>query len=300
MNKKSFSRIFTIAGCAVLAVAAAMMTTGCTTDNPEVTITYTFQGRDYAVDYRLSRKTAPKTVQHFIELADAEYYNGMCIHHYDSANLYSGGFYYDKDAEDKLEEADYLTKVKELESQGKTFSQSVFHEEGGERIPLYTVYGEFADNGVVVDGTSYTKTQGALIMTYTSKGSDTTRVTTLRNDNGKQNGGDAYQANSLYKYNSATSLFYTFTGSGTGYADQTSECVFGMAKNFSEQLEGTNGLLTAIQAYADGLTTDFTETVTWDINTYDYFESIRRGGLTAEYQVPVEPIIIKSVKVTKY
>ena len=80
----SLASVLTIGGCAL------GMFAGCTTQHPEVTITYSFNNKDYAVRFVLSRNDAPKTVQHFLELADAGYYDGLCIHNYERDMLYSG------------------------------------------------------------------------------------------------------------------------------------------------------------------------------------------------------------------
>ncbi len=282
-----------LAAAALLAVCSSAALTGCTTDRPEITITYTFNGKDYEVDYTLSRKTAPKTVQHFIELADAKYFDGLCVHDYTSSGLYTGGYTY---SNGELTEKDYYSAVKDL-----SLTQSVFFSEEN-RTPLYSVYGEFEKNGVeLVSGSKYTHSAGALVMYYTSKGDDNTRVTTLRNDDGKKNDGEAYQENCLYQYNSATSLFYTYTGSSSSTLDEQ-YCVFGMASDYENQMSGENGLLTAISAYIEGLNDEegFTEEVRVTLNGYDPIPQVRESKIPATYQVPVEPIVVKSVVVNRY
>lgn len=293
MKKKSIRRILSVVSAAVLTVGAAAMFTGCTTDNPEITITYTFNGKDYKVDYKLSRKSAPKTVQHFIELADAGYYEGLCIHDYSESALYAGGYTYENGS---LKEKNYFETVKSFD-----LTPSVFLMDEN-RTPLYTVYGEFSENGVNVTGSKLTHQAGALVMYYTEKGKDNTLVTTLRNDKGANNDGNAYQENSQYKYNSATSLFYTYTGSSSSALDKT-YCVFGVASDYAGQMTGTDGLLTAIGEYIEDLPegAEFTEEHTEaNINQYDPFSSVRDGKIPQTFSVPVQPIVIKSVKVNKY
>ena len=287
-SKKLIRRAVCLASAAVLSVSAVAMFAGCTTDRPEITITYTFNGKDYAVDYTLSRKSAPQTVQHFIELADAGYYNGLCIHNYSSAYLYSGGYTYENG---ELVEKQYFSSVADLD-----LTQSVFNVSDEDNpVPLNTVYGEFKANGVTVSGSRYTHTAGALVMYYADKGNDGTRVATIRSSDGEM------QYNCEYKYNSATSLFYTFTGTQNTDRDAT-YCVFGMASDYENQMTGDDGLLTAIEDYTSGLGEDqaFTEEVTMRINTDDPFDSVRNAKLSETFEVPVEPIVIKSVVVNTY
>ena len=90
MKKNLLRRVFAVGTTALVAVGSVAMFAGCTTsNNPEVTITYTFNGEDYEVDYILSRIDAPRTVQHFIELADAGFYDGLVVHDYRSNALYT-------------------------------------------------------------------------------------------------------------------------------------------------------------------------------------------------------------------
>ena len=289
----SLASILTVGGCAL------GMFAGCTTQHPEVTITYSFNGKDYAVRYVLSRNDAPKTVQHFLELADAGYYDGMCIHDYQSDALFSGGYFL-KDGE--LEEVDYFTKVKELEtSKNVKFTQSVWTADGN-KTPLYTVYGEFNANGVENQYARENRhSKGALVMYYTSKGNYNGDVLVERADGGSNNDGNATQK-VRYSTNSATSLFYTYTGSSNTTLDR-SYCVFGKAKTNDYEDKIEKGLLAAIAEYEADLDEDksFTEEATWKLNKYEPFEDVAKGDEEDTFNTPVDkPIIIKSVKVNKY
>ena len=300
MKKKFLYRIAAVGASALLMLGSSVMLAGCKTSNdPEVTITYTFNGKDYTVNYTLSRVDAPKTVQHFIELADAGFYDGLVVHDYQNDTICSGGYRMDEAGE--LVEVDYLTEVKRLEEEKKiSFTQSVWEDEARTK-PVYSVYGEFVKNGVENEnGKKNVHSEGALVMYYTDKGTGNEQVWVERADGGAGNDGNRYQQLS-YSYNSITSLFYTFTGSSRSSADEK-YCVIGKATNYKEAM--TNGLLAAIAEYEKTLDEEetFTETVEgYTLNKYDYFSSVRAAGMTADYKVPTSMrIVIKSVVVTKY
>lgn len=292
---KKLHRILSIASAAVLSAAAVAMFTACDSAEPEIVITYNFLGEDYEVEYTLSRKGAPQTVQHFIELADAGYYDGTCIHHYvDDAFLYGGAYVWDEETE-SIVEKDYYSEVKNL-----NLTQTVYTlgENGKRGDPLYTVRGEFEANGVEGNTKTLSHTQGALAMFYTGKGNSSVRVGSIRSD-----GGD-YQEGDYYKYNCATSMFYTFTGAGTRTELDKYYTVFGRTSNFSQMQE----LLDAIQEYIDTLSSPdaFTDSGRYYINEHDPYDAVTGSttfsgeNISSTYDVPVEPIIVKSVEVTKY
>ena len=306
--KRLLRRVAGISTAAVIAVGGSALLAGCSTNNPEVTITYEFNGETYEVDYKLSRLDAPQTVTHFIELADAGFYNDTCVHDYDGAFLQMGGY---RMEEGELSAIDYFTEVKKLESEkGVTFTQSVW-KRGDTDSPLYTVYGEFDKNGnYPAKSREFTHSAGALVMTYTDKGNFKKTVTTLRNDGGKGNNNDKYDNDMDYMYNSATSLFYTYTGE-TSSSRAQDHCVFGMATDYEGQFRP---LIDAINEYVSDRTPEgedseysFTaERIMQRINELEQgddpdFEELRRGDVEATYNVPLEaPIYIRSVKVTKY
>ncbi len=305
---KKSHRIMTIAAAAIFSVASLAAFTGCETSEPEISIYYEFNGEEYRVDYVLSRKGAPQTVRHFIELAETGYYSDTIIHNYDSDGtfLYGGGYTWNSEAGDfdaRLVEKDYWTTLREYEEANDyTYTQSVYDLDGN---PLYTVYGEFSDNGCEDNSRkfnhSYTLSPGALVMYYTEKGTDTTRVSVQRSDGGSNNSGSALQTGNYYKYNSATSMFYTWTGTGSRSDLDETYCVFGHAKDFSQ----IQALLDAITQYTtdnlSGEEESFTEEVTvTNVNQYDPIEVVRESRIPATYNVPVEPIYIRSVEVTKY
>lgn len=306
--KRILRRVAGISTAAVIAVGAGALLAGCSSNNPEVTITYEFNGQTYEVEYKLSRLDAPKTVTHFIELADADFYNDTCVHDYDGVFFQMGGY---RIEEGELSAIDYFTEVKELESKKEiTFTQSVW-KRGNTDSPLYTVYGEFDKNGnYPAKSREFSHGKGALVMTYTDKGNFKQTVTTLRNDGGKGNNNDKYDNDKDYMYNSATSLFYTYTGE-TSTSRAQDHSVFGMAIDYEGQFQP---LVDAINEYVSDRTDDegesdysfTTERTIQRINENEQgddpdFEELRRGDVEATYKVPLEtPIYIRSVKVTKY
>lgn len=312
--KKNFRRMLTVAAAAVFAVIPTVMFSGCETNNPEVVITYEFNGTKYEVEYILSRKGAPQTVRHFIELADAGYYNDTVVHDYVSSGsfLYCGGYTWDETADElekNLVEIDYWSWVKAYEEQNDyEFTQSVWAyntETEAYDIPQYTVYGEFSENGCNNNSKTYTHNgtlyPGTLVMYYTKNGNDSSRVAVTRSDDGSNNEGESRQEGNLYQYNCATSLFYTWTGSGTRPDLDALYSVFGYTKDYDRMEE----LLDAISDYEEdnysGSDESFTETVTIsNVNQYETISSVREAKIPADYNVPVTPIYIRSVKVTKY
>ena len=289
---KKISRLLAIAGAAVMSAATVFAFAGCDTSYPEVSITYKFRNKEYTVEYTLTRDGAPQTVQHFLELADAGYYDGTVIHDYANSGtlLYGGGYTLDEYGE--LVEKDYWTEVKRLEeTKGITFTQSVFYE--GTEEGLYTVRGEFSSNGVEKNNKSYRQnTRGTLVMYYMDKGEDSTRVSTVRN-NGE------IQDSDYYRLNCATSLFYTVTSTSSSTVHSDNDyCAFGVTKDFSKLQE----LLDAIDEFIDTLDENNPFTIDQDVilNQHDPFEAVVNGRVPATYSVPTEPITIVSVKVNKY
>ena len=320
MKKNLFRRVISITSAAVLCTGACALFAGCSSNHPEVTITYVFDNQEYAVDYRLSRIDAPKTVTHFLELAEAGFYDNTCVHDYTGSYFYMGGYRFNGQDDENvstdyftLDPIDYFTEVKKIEAgEGEkkiTFTQSVWKDSEATQ-PLYTVYGEFPANG---NDTQYNRElshkAGALVMYYTDKGDFNRNVTTLRNDGGKNNGGNKYDTKN-YRYNSATSLFYTFTGE-SGADRMQNYAVFGEAIKYNDQfLPLVNAISKFISDRSGEGNDEYSFTTTQSIKNVNEFEqpgdadfeSLRYGKIDAEYQTPMgdSAITIRSVKVKKY
>lgn len=305
MKKKIVRRIAAAFTAAIIGAGAICMFAACTSDHPEVTITYSFNGQSYAVGYELSRGDAPETVQHFIELADAGFYDGTVIHNYDTNFLYGGGYTIE---EGMLREKDYFTFVKNYETEHNyKFTQSVFKTD--KTTPLYTVVGEFSKAGRGPERKTLSHSKGALVMYYNTFKNFTYDVSVERADGGSGNDGEKMDTKS-YLYNNATSLFYTFLGQ-SNYEREQLYTVFGKTKDFDGQM---TPLLDAINTYSEGLGEDkqfATPYASFPEKLYLFslvqpgdsaFEALRRNAVEAEdYNTPLDmPIVITSVKVDKY
>ena len=156
--------------CAALAgvsvFASAMMFSACTTSHPKVEMKIAFHGETYTLEYKLYRKRAPSTVQHFLELVEHGYYDGLCVHDYNSSSekLYTGGYTYDANqtADGGLVEKNYFDIVKDW-----NMTQTVW--DINDKDPVYTLYGEFSDNGFSVENGALKQSYGSLTMYYTPK-----------------------------------------------------------------------------------------------------------------------------------
>ncbi|MBQ8885980.1 MAG: peptidylprolyl isomerase [Clostridia bacterium] len=278
----------TLASASVFAVATSFV--GCNTSNPEVEMKISFNGSSYVLDYKLYRKIAPATVQHFIELADAKFYNGVCVHDYTSSKLYTGGYKVNEALQEqgKIEEINYFEQVKDVK-----LTQTVW-QDPEKKNALDTVYGEFENNNFHVSSGALKQTYGSLTMFYTPKSGDRTEIYAKRSDG---NGVDRKE----YTYNSATSLFFIYTS--TSQSNSDSYCTFATLKGKSKTK--LDALLAAISDYiedefesSDDSTAEFAPS--YEITTDAGDKYVGEDGYTANYKIPVEPIVIEYVKVTKY
>lgn len=280
-------KMFKKAACMMLAlvstIASVGMFTACETKNPEVKMQIEFDGENYTLEYKLYRELAPATVKHFLMLAENGYFNGVCVHDFDKAGskMYTGAYTYDADAESGgLVYKNYYDIVATYED----FNHTVWMDKD-KTTPIYTLKGEFSENSFAVKSGSLLKQSfGSLTMQYSVKDFDEVeKVAVLRGD-GK--GVD----NKNYEYNSAKSMFSIYTS--TSEAADSKHCTF--ATLMGKSVNVLKDLLAAIDAQEGDFVKDYTVDVDRDDALVAEFEN------TAEYSVPVTPIIIKSVKVTKY
>ncbi len=94
--------LITAALAAVVGVSASATACSIETKRPRARITFELVTGDtteeYVLDYDLYRNLYPNTVNHFIELAKAGYYDNTVIHDYETGEWYTGMYSYDKDA----------------------------------------------------------------------------------------------------------------------------------------------------------------------------------------------------------
>ena len=297
--KKFLKKAISATLATVSIVGGAFAFTSCTTNNPEVQMRISFNGTTYTLEYKLYRKLAPNTVNHFLALVENGYYNEMdgqniCIHDYTSSKWYTGAYSYDAGSEENggLSYRDYFSIVSAYEN--KDFV-SVWRDTA-KTMPTFTLYGEFPNNGMeMAKGSFLSPSFGSLAMYYEDKGdnADEFDVYVERVDG---NGIRKIK----YEKNSATSIFsINFSTSGT----DKSHCTFATLQDSSvEELEA---LKAAVDKYIETNFPDsdedgesFTQEVEMSYGQGDVF--IENAGLTVEYDVPTTPIIIKSIKILKY
>lgn len=274
------------ATCMVLALASTIasvgMFTACETKNPEVKMQIEFDGATYTLEYKLYRELAPETVKHFLKLAENGYYNGVCVHDFDEAGskMYTGAYTYDASAEfGGIVYKNYYDIVASY----KDFNHTVWLD-SDKATPTYTLKGEFSENSFKVESGALKQSFGSLTMQYTAKDfEEIEKVAVLRADGKKTD-------NKEYKYNSATSQFSIYTS--TSETSDSAHCTF--ATLMDDSVSVLEDLLAAIADYEGDFVNDYTVEVDRDDALIAEMDN------TAEYSVPVMPIVIKSVKVTKY
>ena len=223
MSKKIFKKIACSALAAISVFGCAGTFTACKTSNPEVKMQIEFNGETYTLKYKLYRKIAPKTVEHFMWLAENGYYDGLCIHDYDATALkmYTGAYVATADKENGLEYKEYYKTIMSYEDID-SFPHSVW-KDSKKTAPTYTLYGEFWEgNSFKVKNGNLKQSFGSLTMYYTPKTDCVAEVYVERASDKKTDP-------KLYRYNSATSLFYiTFSNSTTA---NNNYCTFATLKS---------------------------------------------------------------------
>lgn len=290
--------------CLAAALAGAIgimpVFAGCTSDHPEVKITVEFAGKEYVLEYKLYRNMYPQTVLHFTELADAGFYNDTLIHDYESSYWYGGGYTYNestaedyaKDFEEKAMNDYFETNSKEKAyselAKSGALTPSVYKDyvNGNYRDALSTLIGEVGETHVIQNG-KLNGAYGALRMYYTRKNTETAVYLN------KQGNSEPVIQN--YSQHSATSLFSIQVSDSTA-ADST-YCIFGQIKN-SDVLASLQDDIATYISDSSYTSTTFTSTTTLYVDYYD--EIIDKRVNQGTYTATAEPIVIKTVKVTKY
>ena len=281
----------TLAATCVLGSAAVF--SGCTTDHPELEMQISFNGTTYTLEYQLYRKVTPHTVDHFLALVENGYYDGVCVHDFTDAKWYTGAYTYNENSEvdGGLNYKDYFSIVSAYEN--KDFVS--IWADSAKTTPTYTLYGEFSSNGMTLSkGDFLSQSLGSLAMYYTDKGENAGEYEVYA----ERYDGDGVRA-LKYEKNSATSMFsINITGSGINKDYVT------FATLLEDSVDEFNSLKSAIDSYIEKNYADDDSDVEfapeYEIHYGQGDAFIEDAELTVDYSVPSKPIIIKSIKVTKY
>lgn len=296
--KKTLKKITCGILAAVSVFGCAATLTACETSHPEVEMKVEFNGETYTLDYKLYRELAPQTVKHFLWLADNGYYDGLCVHDYsqnDYLRLYTGA-YSVAEAEDDADGLVYKPYYETIKAYGNfgEFPLSVWTDKE-KTNPTYTLKGEFSDNNFRVESGALKETFGSLTMYYHNIAgySDIAQsdVYMLRAD-----GKDPSKCD--YMYNYTTSMFY-ISLAATEFSNKA-YCTFATLQ--SDSKNKLENLQTALKEYIEetynGETDEFTENKSVTVCEDD--PNLKDHAIRETFSVPKKPIVIKSVKVTKF
>lgn len=287
------------------------------TEHPQVEITYEFDSKTYAVKYTLYRNMYPNTVRHFIELTENKFFDNTIIHNYSSNDWFTGGYEYNETSYSTLsgnasQMSEYFEQYSKEDAYVKLFNDGLltpsvysnysYVNKGDDRVQVVKeedalpyVMGEFNNNiKQEIENGALTAEYGSLKMFYYQKTSTQKVYVTPVHDQ------RIFTAD--YKKNCATSVFAIQTGSSSSYSanDYT---VFGVL----ESDDVFEDLLDAISDYKSdnyGSTTSssFTLSTTARVDNLDNFSNKAEAdkGKSETFNVPLQPIIIQNVRVTKY
>ena len=322
MSKKINKLCLSLALAAVVGVSAGAAACG-TSKHPNARITIEFNEKTYVIDYMLYRNMYPQTVQHFVELADSGFYNDIIVHNYTSSDWITGAYSYNaKDAtsgeviidystaftnsamaeylEKNCKEVEYYNLVNNGIAEGKfsasVYKRSVYDGKGNEVVSasdaLPTVIGEFSANGhKIEDDKGLAAEFGTLKMFYYSKDAGT-KVTV-------KNSFDQILPRD-YNYNCATSLFTIQAGDYTSF-DASKYAVFGRLKNDNSK-DNLQDLTDAITDYSNSLSSSskWSTSVATKVDKEDKFADEGGRDIDQTFTMTTMPLIIRSVKITKY
>lgn len=272
---------------AVLGVVACVGTFGaCETNSPKVEMQLQFNGETYTLEYNLSRKITPTTVKHFLSLVENEYYNGMCVHDYDGSDdagqaagkLYTGAYVYENNELALKNGKTYFETV------ASYIPQSVWTDRE-QNSPTYTLYGEFEANEFKVESGALKERFGSLVMYYHDR--------EHQDDVYVQRNSDGVPSLRNYEENSATSEFYiTLSPVVSSNKDY---CVF--ATLDSKSVDTLSDFKSDLAAYIDE---NFDGDKDQFVNEEEMHIEDPFGDFVEDFDVPVEPIVINYIKITKY
>ena len=254
MSKKFRCALLAGALSAVVAFSAGFSACNIKTSHPRAKITVDFNNISYDIEYTLYRNMYPQTVQHFIELADAGFYDNMIVHNYNtSTDWFTGAYSYNAVSEtsdevyatyDKAYGGGENALLEYLENNSKeeeyyalaannTLTPTVFkkigYDDKGKPVPqdaLATLIGEFSANDHKIEKNPLEAKMGCLKMFYYEK-DESNKKATIVNSAGQILEHD-------YQYNCATSIFSMQVGNTTSYS-KDKYCVFATLRNDKAQ-----------------------------------------------------------------
>ena len=292
--------ICTLAG--VAAVSSTAVFSGCNNGRPEAEITIEYDGVTYVLEYTMYRNMYPQTVQHFIELADSHFYDNTIIHDYQTSNWYGGGYDYlngnvenDEISYTQSYATDSLLEYLETASKEKQYfdladpakgviTPTVYDSvsEGKYVNPYRTLIGEFTQNNHKIENGALKNSYGALKFHYVSKTAEDTSYKKVYLDKY----GSDFGVMGEYRYNSATSLFSIQTGTST--STDSTHALFATLDN-ADTLRSLRTAVTKSYDYED---------VSVYVDNWD--EILGPNKNQATYRLTKKPIIVRSVRITKY
>ena len=199
-----------------------------------------------------------------------------------------------KNLENNYKEAEYY----DLFNSGKlspSVYKSVSYENDKKTVKpenaLPTLIGEFSDNQHIIEKNALSAKFGALKMFYYDKGKSNQQAIV------KNWAGQILTQN--YKYNCATSIFSMQVGTSSYTASKY--CVFGELKNEGARNE-LEDLIEAIDDYTNevGSSKFITSNIKTRIDLLDKYAVDEDRDIEVSFAMTSIPIIIESVKITKY
>lgn len=316
MSKKLKYAVITFALALIVAFSAAASACTIKTKHPRAKITIEFNSKTYDIEYTLYRNMYPQTVKHFIELADEGFYDNMIVHNYTSTNWFTGAFAYNAEGdysaafsagssnvreylENNTKEPEYYNLFNAGKLSPSVYKKLSYDKNGKETVSaedaLPTLIGEFSSNDHKIKQNPVTADLGVLKMFYYGKG-DTNQKVAIENSFGQLLEHD-------YKYNCATSVFAIQVSSNDGAYNESNYCTFARLRN-DKATDRLNSLIEAIEDYiADELEStnnDFTRSVSVTVDTLDAFADEGGQAIETTFTTTQKPLIVKSVKITKY
>lgn len=295
-------KLFAVAVAVAMLAGCVFAFSACESKNPEISVTVSFNGEEYTLEYKLYRSFAPQTVAHYIELIDLDYFDNTVIHDFQSDRMVGGGFTYENmengDVMDDLVQLDYDAATTNTDGSLKLNHISVWKDSARTQA-TNRLYGEFSSNGFRIENGGLSNSFGALgTYTYARKDAGDASESMSAKVYTRQSNGS--EGESAYYKNSFQGMFYIYMG--TSSATESNYCIFGELKNDASKTALEN-LQSAINAYRPaGVGEDeeysFTEELSKEIK-----DSMIEGGTydpANDFLVPQSKIVITEVRVTKY